>query len=269
MSDQIYPPPVDQLLTLGEPASFSFKPDQWIDYRALGLTHEHVPDLIRLATDYALHTGDSDTPAVWAPLHAWRALGQLRAEEAVEPLLSLFHEIDDDWMGEELPEVFGLIGSAAITPLSVYLADDSHGWFPPILATASLARIGLSHPESRDECVAVLANQLEHYKANEPGLNGFLINALCDLGAVEAVSVIRRAFNARRVDEMIMGGWQDVQEALGLIPPSDMMAEEARLPRTFIESGGQEPSDDLGRQRQKRKARRKKAAKSRKRNRRR
>jgi HEAT repeat protein len=29
---------------------------------------------------------DQNSMEVWAPVHAWRALGQLRAEEAIKPL---------------------------------------------------------------------------------------------------------------------------------------------------------------------------------------
>ncbi|MBD2121551.1 hypothetical protein [Trichocoleus sp. FACHB-262] len=49
---------------------------------------------------------------------------------AIEPLLSLLHRMDDegnDWIGEELPEVFGMIGAAAISALSAYLGDKTHG----------------------------------------------------------------------------------------------------------------------------------------------
>jgi hypothetical protein len=80
----------------------------WPDYLALGLGPEHIPDLIRMATDEKLHWADSESLEVWSPIHAWRALGQLRAESTVEPLLGLLHRIDDDqddWVGEEIPEV--------------------------------------------------------------------------------------------------------------------------------------------------------------------
>jgi hypothetical protein len=264
MSEQVYKPPLDQLLTYGEPDLSSSNPSTWADYRALGLTHEHVPGLIQMATDRALHTQDSDNPVVWAPLHAWRALGQLRAEEAIQPLIPLFHEIDDDWLAEELPEVFGLIGPAAVTPLGVYLADTSHDWYPRAIAAESLAAIGQRHPESRDECVAVLTKQLERFKTTDPGVNGLLIGALVDLKAVESASVIRRAFSARCVDEMIMGDWQDVRQELGLVPPAVLKAREARPHGAFAEANDQQPG-----QRKKRKAKRKQAAKSRKRNRRR
>jgi hypothetical protein len=66
------------------------------DYLALGLGPEHIPDLIRMATDEELNQADSESLKVWANVHAWRVLGQLRAAAAIEPLFSLLHRTDDD-----------------------------------------------------------------------------------------------------------------------------------------------------------------------------
>src|SRR5207248_1466915 len=154
-------------------------------------TREHVPELIRMATDPELNQKDAGSVEVWAPIHAWRALGQLRAAEAAEPLTVLFHEQEeDDWVTEELPEVFGIIGPPAIPALARYLADTSHDYWPRNRAAHSLERIGSAHPEARDECVAVLTKQLEQLDDNDPTLNGFLIAYLLDLKAVEAMPAI-------------------------------------------------------------------------------
>ncbi len=123
MDEVAYPPPVDRLLTLGDARGQR----EWHDYRQYGLDREHVPDLIRMATDPDLNWADPDSAEVWAPLHAWRALGQLRAAEAVGPLLGLLEELEDsDWFNEDLPEVFGLIGPVAIPALIAHLADQQH-----------------------------------------------------------------------------------------------------------------------------------------------
>ena len=49
-----------------------------------------------MACDARLHDAHSGSSAVWAPVHAWRALGQLRAEESIRPLLAVLRERDDD-----------------------------------------------------------------------------------------------------------------------------------------------------------------------------
>src|SRR5207245_1219672 len=130
---------------------------------------------------------DSDSLEVWAPIHAWRTLGQLRAEAAIEPLLPLFEEAeDDDWVMEELPDVIGMIGPTAIPAVTAYVADESHPIWARICASRCLVEIGKMHPEVRDECVAALAGQLERFEENDLEMNGFLVSHLIDLKAVEA-----------------------------------------------------------------------------------
>ncbi|MEI6149206.1 MAG: hypothetical protein WCS01_08945, partial [bacterium] len=107
--DVAYHPPVAQLLKLGEPDQ-GRKP---VRYGKLGLARQHIPELIRMATDAELNDGDPDGDLVWAPLHAWRALAELRAEEAVVPLLGLLRRVDeneDDWVADDLPEALAGIG---------------------------------------------------------------------------------------------------------------------------------------------------------------
>ena len=153
-----------------------------------------------MATDEELNWADSDSLEVWAPIHAWRALGQLRAAAAAEPLLSLFESLDEsDWVMEELPEVFALIGPAALPALATYIADMSYDEEARISAIPSVEKIGSRWPQARPAGVALLMKQLERFAENEPEVNGFLVLGLVELRATEAVSLIERAFAARRV----------------------------------------------------------------------
>jgi hypothetical protein len=211
--DASYPDPVNKLLTYGD----CRKPHEWPNYLELGLTQAHVPDLIRMATDPELNWADSDSLEVWAPVHAWRALGQLRAEEAILPLMELFQELEEsDWAIEELPEVYGMIGPRAIPSLADYLSTSSHSVEARMTAANCLERIGKIHPEARGECVSVLTRELERFRTNDPDLNGSLISDLLDLKAVEAIPVIRAAFANHRVDPFIAGDVEDVEIELGL-----------------------------------------------------
>ena len=119
---EFYLPPVDRLLKLGaEPA----RRRTWPDYRNLGLEDHHVPALIRMAIDPALHATEERSAAGWAPIHAWRALAQLRAPAAAEPLLALLQrEMDSSWVFEELPVVLGMIGPAALPGATLLLFDE-------------------------------------------------------------------------------------------------------------------------------------------------
>jgi hypothetical protein len=212
---------VSQLLTYKD----CRKLNQWPHYpEKFGFTAEHIPELIRMATDSELNWADSDSLEVWAPIHAWRALGQLKAEEAIAPLLSIMDELEDsDWFNEELPEVFALIGAAAIQPCKAFLADNSHPFYSRVTAATCLEKIGTANPELRSECVAALTEQLSQFKKNSPELNGFLIANLLDLKAVESAPVMEQAFAAKWVDTSIAGDWLDVQYTLGLITRGEMI----------------------------------------------
>lgn len=185
MGTYSYTPPLDRLLTLGD----AWKMDVWPDYLALGLGLEHIPDLIRMATDPALNEVDSESTEVWSPGHAWRALAQLHAAEAAGPLTQLFRRIDEngnDFVGEDLPEAFGVLGPGAIPALTAYLADNANGLWARVAAGRSLEQIGARHPEARAACIAALAAQLGQFATQDPTLNGSLVGDLLELKAAEA-----------------------------------------------------------------------------------
>jgi len=219
---ELYSPPVDRLLTLGEGPA---RAHPWPDYLEFGLHQEHVPDLIRMVTDDTLLWADSDSPEVWATIHAWRALGQLRAEEAVQPLVDLLPEVEDsDWAMEELPVVFRMIGPPAMQALSTYAADSANELWTRIAAARGLREIVEEHPGVRDEVVAVLIQILEKWYRNDETLNAFLIHDLVELRATEAAPLMEQVFAEGRVDLAVRGDWEDVQVDLGLLP-------ERRTPR--------------------------------------
>jgi hypothetical protein len=208
-----YSPPVDQLLKLGDCRSGARPP-----YRVMGFTLEHVPELIRMSIDPELNRGDSESDEIWAPIHAWRVLGLLRAEEAIEPLLGMLPEFEDStWPGEEYPDVFGHIGPAAIPALSRYVADRSQGTWHRATCADALTKIGAAWPEARGECIAPLARLLEDSAEDDDVLLGSVVNYLLDLNAVEAAPAMERAFAEKRVDLSAAGDWEDIQVELGLL----------------------------------------------------
>ena len=215
-----YQEPVARLLDYGECHMADGGPAdlEWLDYVSdLRLTPEHVPELIRLACDATLHTAEAENPAVWAPAHAWRALGQLRAVEAVAPLLELLRvRADDDWVDIELPYVFGLIGPGAVPHVTDFLADQSVTTEPLITAIKCLVEIAERNPPSRNECIDILARRLKCGAENDPTVNGFLISALIDLEAIKTIGLIRQAFDQQVVDLSIAGDVEDVEMEFGL-----------------------------------------------------
>ncbi len=216
-----YSDPVARLLTYGDCLKLMQEIKGWPDYIGeIGLGPEHVDDLIHLALDEELREADSESLEVWAPTHAWRALGQLRAEAAVVPLLDMLG-LDDDWSSEELPKVYGMIGPVAIDPLKAKLGDLHSDEDARIGAAISLSNIAQTHPEARKRVVAILARQLELLE-DKPSLNSIIVAELLVLKAVEAAPAMEAAFAARRVDLMMAGDWGDVQVELGLKKPGEV-----------------------------------------------
>lgn len=127
MSQADYAPPVAQLLALGDVSE-----QDAIDYLALGLGPDHVPDLCRMILDEDLRWADSESAEVWSAVHAWRALAQIGSPDAIDALLALMERIDDyddDWTMTELPDVFAAIGPVALPALTRFLADhDQKMW---------------------------------------------------------------------------------------------------------------------------------------------
>lgn len=211
-----YPPPLDQLLALGQPEFGHRKP--WPDYLAMGFTDAHVPELIRLAGDAELGYGSAEEARTYAPIHAWRTLGLLRAEAAIEPLLPLLEE-DDDWAGEEIPSVLARIGPAALEPLRAVMARwslEPEPW-PAGAAAGGLVEIAQRFPETRETVVGVLTRQLRWWGRHEPILNTMLIDGLVELKAVEAAPLMEEVFAAGAADTQLGGDWEDAQVALGLL----------------------------------------------------
>jgi len=217
-----YTETVTKLIKLGRPNS------PWEDYAAMGITREDTPELIRLVKDNELRLLEppddvpdkQELPDWYAQVHAWRALGQLQAEEAIPALLGILHQIDDDdddWLSSDAPTVFGRIGVAAIEPLANYLADEDNPMYARCVAGSSLAEIGKAHSEERDRCIQAIAASLDKYEINDEGFNGFLVGDLVDLKAVEQIELIKKAFEADAVDEFINGDVEDVQIEMGLL----------------------------------------------------
>lgn len=119
-----------------------------MDYRQLGITEEHIPELIKMATDEELLETKLGTAESWATIHTCRALGQFKAVDAVEPLISLIyriHEYDDDWMGNDFLQVFPLIGKPALEPLKKYLANPHNNTYGRVGVAEYIEYIGLKN----------------------------------------------------------------------------------------------------------------------------
>lgn len=240
---QAYSAPVDTLLALGEPDP-GHQP--WRDYPAeLGLDARHLPELLRMVADPELHGADPEAAEVYAPVHAWRAIGQMRTPEAAAPLAAWMGTVkDDDWAFAELPQVFGLIGAPALAPLAQVLADGDADGDARWIAARALGRVAEAAPGTRDEVVALLAAPLRADSPESDLLNAVLVDTLLDLRAVEAAPAIQRALEDGLVNPDVVGDWEDVQVELGLLEervtpraPHPLVQEIAEIEERWLARG--------------------------------
>ena len=263
MAEHNYSEPVQKLLALGQPI------DPWPDYLAMGLDQRHIPELIEMLQDerllYHVYDPEEFPPEGYASVHAWRALGQMKAEEAIPALIGVLHQaddLDDDWVDEELPDVFTMIGPACIPALAASLADTSRQLYARWISCSALAQIAQTYPEGRLACIAAMAATLQAFEQNDETLNAAIISDMVDLKVVEHLPLIEQAFKADKVDEMVMGDFEDVQVELGLL-------EKRQTPfhPYWVTSPTPSPRTTTRKVNKKEKAKRKQAKKSRKKNR--
>ena len=222
-----YRPPVNKLLTLGK---------QQYDYiTELGLGSQHVPDLMKMAVDNELLGTDSNSTEFWAAIHAWRALGQLRVDDAIALLLPLFDLEDNDAVAEEMPKVYGTIGEKAIPQLQAYLGERSHGLFPRTTAINCLEEIANQHADTRNDIVTALTQQLKLLNQNSAELNGFIVSSLVNLQAKESASLIKYAFDTSLVADDVAGSWNDVRENLGISDDNDLEKFQPEASQEVVE----------------------------------
>ncbi len=248
-----------RLQTFGDPQNtWDWESDK-VDYVAkLGVTPADVPELIAVARQWAEPQDDwpddKNYVAGYAPIHAWRCLAQLRAMEALGPLLNLMDPLDiddDDWYLEEMPYVFAWMGPEAIPPLSAYLADKAHEVYPRTVAARAIAMLAERQPETRAAAIRALAETLRRFEKNDESLNAFIISYLIDLRATEAAELIEQAYAADRVDLTVEGNWNKARRRLGvkgLGLVSEALASAKRSPFAAsppAKDGGSELDDML------------------------
>lgn len=245
-----YGHPVSTLLMLGRPVGHAREGN----YPPYDIGAEQTPELLRLLMDEELAGGDSETPEVYAQIHAWRALGQLRAEAAVIPLLDLLAQQDDDekwndWATEEIPSILGMIGLVALTPTVIRLEQRGSREWAPVYFAGALKEIALRHPETRAEVVSQLIRVLKTAIENSRLANGSVISDLIDLKATEAWPDIEAAFATGNVDESINGHAADVKWRLGLGPEPPRRNQPTLINRMIVGPTAKERADARARQR--------------------
>jgi hypothetical protein len=222
--EMMYPEALHPLLTL--PLDYGGS------YFEFNLTAQHIPDLIRLGTDQRLLLRAEDDPYRAAPVHAWRNLGLLRAQEAIKPLTRTF-SLADMLVAREMPDVFALFGAPAVPVLGEILVESHYFPLMRVMALVCLRRVGdNSTMEARALIVSYVVQALSQYEQNPRFLNAYLIRMLLDVGAGDgAAPLIAAVYRARLVDEELAGKWADIKKRLPPLDDVDFDDEMDSAPR--------------------------------------
>ena len=204
-----------------------------------------MPELLRMADDPALHEQDGDEPPVWAPVHAWRALALMAAQGvpdadrvATRLLLRMLTGHDDDWTFEDAVHVIGLVGAPAFDQAADIVLDRgtaedvrvalAEGLAVMVERDAALGPrvVNVLHQAIREVLDELAEARKEGTQVEEiveyleTGLVGYVVAALARVRRAAGTSVgvdvelVRRAFEAGIVDEMVCGNWDAVSKEL-------------------------------------------------------
>jgi uncharacterized protein len=230
----------DILLELGEVTD----QEEWRDYARLGFSEADVGALLAIIGDESLHQADDASREIWAPLHAWRALGQIGSANAVEPLLARFDQLcHDDWALPELSRVLGMIGAPAVPALARYLNEYQHDEFARVMAMDALFEVARHNPEQRNEVIGILCEYIHKPDKNTRVLNGLTVGRLIDLDAREAIDDLRALFAMHCIDITCNGDLEAVEIELGVRDerstpkPNYVELDQQELQRYFDENG--------------------------------
>jgi len=200
-----YPPRVNKMLELG------WKADEKAVTARVGRTADwqpFIPDLERMVLDEGLLSGWPAEPPSWAPLHALRLLGRLSAHQSAERLLALMDR-EDDWLSDLLPSVWAEMGPRAAEPLWVYVRDRQHNPEQRGNVMIGLQKLAEKHRPYRRAVVQGLLRLLDDAPEEDGTASAYIAHALGELGAVETLPALRRAYDEDKVSLDILT-WDDV-----------------------------------------------------------
>ncbi len=102
---------------------------------------------------------DRGLPAWWAPVHAVYILGAIGSPGAALPLLKALRHAEAyqyDWITEELPSIFGVIGPPSLEGLKKIAADTTSTWRVRAIAMEGLAAVALEYPDVEREVFGLI-----------------------------------------------------------------------------------------------------------------
>lgn len=208
---------LNKILALPEPQDPEVWSLQKSAYGDLDTKVEDIPELISIATDLDLFNSKSEAE-YWAPVHAWRVLGEMQAEDAALPLLERFDDYHECyWAGDELPYIIANICRVEhIYKISNHLFDESKDSSSRIMAASTIKILADLYEDKKSEYIDIISRCLDESSQHSKSFNTLLVLFLVDLQAKSKIDNIRRAFQEGRIDSFLVGDIEDVEMNLGL-----------------------------------------------------
>ena len=144
----------------------------------------------------------------WMPLHAVKLLGMLADPRSIPQLVNaliLACEVEDDWIMEDLPTVFGRIGPPSISHLEEFIQAyemDNKFWWSRSTAADGLVAIALHHPNEQERILTFLHDLFS--KEDDMEFLSFAARSLLNLCDPSSFPVLEEAFNRGIIDEFII-----------------------------------------------------------------
>jgi len=226
----------EKLKTLGRPTN------EWQDYLLYGFDVDDIKPLLAIVRQNTSLPLIKDGDEIWAPIHAWRVLGQLGDEQIVAPLIALLNQFslsEDDWFIQELPLVFAMLGQSAITPLKHFLCIRSNEEYARVSASDALAQIYIKDKTLQASIIDAYNHYLQSPDRRAYDLNGLIIYNFLDMKAQQLIDPIRKMFVNNIVNESICGELSDVEKELGLehkelkAPPETIKDSQFSLEQSY------------------------------------
>ncbi len=159
------------------------RPEVWLDYvQELGITPQDYPQLLEIVRESDLEGAyEGCSPEECIPVHAWRAIAQLKQPDAVRDLYEvLIDEKNEEafWFKIEFPTVMQTIGPDAIPLLSALLHDHDSDWGYKMLLVESLLPFAASDQTHRSAVIRSVHDVLRDYQNHDPEYIGAIIKEI-------------------------------------------------------------------------------------------
>jgi len=166
------------------------------------LGDEAVAPLLEVLGDEDLQYEDARGGG-WTPVHAARILGELRAAEAVEPLMKWLG-VEGEALAQAVPLALARIGEPALESLMVHACDRSHDLMGRAVALEALTRMTGPHPGFHDRVVDYLREIVRGEEKGEDEFRAFAVVNLCDISDDRAWDDILTAYKQNRIAKRLI-----------------------------------------------------------------